>query len=183
MAEGVVGLDGVLDQRCPLAVAADRNVADVPGRWCLYAQNDSVRPIQCCPRRVLCSSWARVFGQIKIGIRVDSAWRQRVPVARQRQLQDALLGTCSREEWQLQRDVHPGWLHSANGPGPRHLSKRALVLFRGRRDQPEPGDGDAQIGAWRADWKTIAASARGNRVLAASRDQQRLSVNVHRRGS
>ena len=48
---------------------------------------------------------------------------------------------------------------------------------------PNPGDGDAQIGAWRADWKTIAASARGNRVLAASRDQQRLSVNVHRRGS
>jgi len=118
--------------------------------------------MQCRSRGMLCCSWARIVGQTKGGVRVNSAWRQRVHVARQRQLQDALFRARSRKERQLQRDVRPRRLCSANAAGPHHEIERALVLFRGHRGQPKPSDRGAQTRAWCADWTTIAASARRN---------------------
>ena len=53
--------------------------------------------MQCRIGRVLCASGPRVVGHTETRIRVESARCQCIPVPRQRELQDALLGRCSEK--------------------------------------------------------------------------------------
>ena len=125
-------------------MAPDRNITRGCPRAVGRSMPRTVAFVVCSAALGSCSALSGLGSSDRI--RVKSARCQCIPVPRQRDLQDALLGRCSREERQLQRNVHPGGLHSANCPGPHQRRKRALVLFRGGRDQSEPGHGNAQIG-------------------------------------